>query len=506
MPIICDPVAVVGRCLPDEGWITSAESRPCYKNDRNIEPGAPMNNFRFASAAMIASLVTAIAAPAATAATLPADLDVTPWITSGIPVPMAIRNAHDGSNRLFIVTRGGSVFIAPNAGQTVNAQPFLSFGSNAPLLGFSQSGEGGLLGLAFHPNFASNGYVFVDYTDARLDTVVARFTLMAGDPTRLDPASQVVLLRIDQDFTNHKGGDIHFGPDGFLYIGLGDGGSGGDPCHRAQTIDPAQLQGPASGGSSGAPNDCASDDDFLNAGLSPRGNSNSRSLLGKLLRIDVDHTTPAGANGLCAASPVDGSANYAVPPSNPFAGGGTANGCDEIWDYGLRNPFRFSFDRLNGDLFIGDVGQNNMEEQDYEPRGSAGGINYGWNNCEGTLSFNGGSCSGSQPPILTYVRSGNDNCASTTGGFRYHGPIGAINGLYWYADYCTGRIYVGELSGGAWSGGVWKILQTASNTQALNSIVSFGEDENGNLYIADITRSRVLKFTSTDPLFTDGLE
>lgn len=468
-----------------------------------------MNNFRSAVAILAVSLSTALAGPMARAANLPPDLAITPWITTGLNLPVAVRNAHDGSNRLFIVNLGGRINIATNAGTTVDATPFLNFATNSPLLGFSMTGEGGLLGLAFHPNFASNGYVFVYYTDARLDSVVARYTVMAGNPNQLDPSSQVVLLRVDQDFTNHKAGDIHFGPDGYLYIALGDGGSnatGGDPCRRAQQLDPAQLQGNSSGGTSSAPNDCAADDDFLSASLSPRGNANSRALLGKLLRIDVDHTTPAGANGLCAGSPVDGSANYAIPPSNPFNGGGSTNGCDEIWSYGLRNPFRFSFDRGSGDLFIGDVGQSVKEEHDYQPAGSAGGINYGWSNCEGDVNYRG-TCPNGQPPIIVYPHASND-CA-TTGGYRYRGPIGAINGLYVFGDYCSGNIYYGEQGlGGAWSQHFLTQLKnpTGMMTAATSSVTSFGEDESGNLYLTDITRNRVMKFTSTDPLFTDGLE
>jgi len=212
-------------------------------------------------------------------------------------------------------------------------------------------GEQGLLGLAFHPDFAGNGRFFVNYTrdppGNGLDrTVVARYQVSGQNPNIADPASATTILEVEQDFANHNGGDIHFGPDGYLYVGMGDGGGAEDPNNRAQD----------------------------------RG-----ELLGSMLRIDVDGTPPGGGGGLCGRVPL-----YRAPPDNPFVG--DPQGCDEIWAIGLRNPWRWSFDRGTGDLFIGDVGQATREEVSYQPAQSSGGENYGWSCMEGTLAVNFNPC------------------------------------------------------------------------------------------------------------------
>jgi glucose/arabinose dehydrogenase len=447
------------------------------------------------------------AAPTVVAQSVPPDLELTPVVTTGISSPLAVRNAGDGSGRLFIVGQGGRIWVLPNGANAVLATPFLQFtgtGGTLPPFGFASGGERGLLGLAFHPDFETNGYFFVDYTDGDGDTAIVRYTTLAGDPNRADPASATVLLRIDQDYSNHNGGDIHFGPDEdpgpavkrYLYIAMGDGGSGGDPCNRAQTLRPAQL--PANDGNDPDPDGCPADASFTGDG----GDPDSRALLGKLLRIDVDGSTPNASDELCGV-PTGATANYAIPPDNPFAGiSGTAGNCDEIWAYGLRNPFRFSFDRLTGDLFVGDVGQGTQEEVDFEPASSPGGVNYGWDLCEGML----GTCPGAVRPILFYTSAENvqDNpgtCTSLTGGFRYRGDITPFFGTYVYADYCTGKIHFGVENGGTWSTSMWR---DSVNFQ----YSSFGEDEAGELYVTELGAGRVLRFTSTQTgiIFSNGFE
>ncbi len=244
----------------------------------------------------------------------------------GLDKPEGLVNAGDGSGRLFIIEQGGLVRILKDG--ELLPTPFLDLTQKVICCG-----ERGLLGLVFHPKYAENGYFYVDYTenvDNQLYTVVARYNVSASDPNQADPGSEVRLLRIEQPYNNHNGGEVQFGPDGYLYIGMGDGGSVGDPYGNGQSL---------------------------------------QTLLGKILRIDVDNTQP-----------------YAIPADNPFANGG---GLWEIWAYGLRNPWRFSFDKLTGDLYIGDVGQDQWEEIDFLPGGSPGGENFGWNYYEVTRQLPG---------------------------------------------------------------------------------------------------------------------
>ncbi|MBI4637763.1 MAG: PQQ-dependent sugar dehydrogenase [Candidatus Rokubacteria bacterium] len=332
-------------------------------------------------------------------------------IVTGLANPVAIANAGDGWNRLFIALQAGQILIY-DSGQLL-PNPFLDISSLV-----SCCGEQGLLGVAFHPSYASNGFFYVNYTNLAGDTVVARYRVSA-DANLADPASAVILLTVDQPFTNHNGGQLQFGPDGYLYIGMGDGGSGGDPGNRAQNLG---------------------------------------ELLGKLLRIDVDGGTP-----------------YAIPATNPFVGTPGARG--EIWAYGLRNPWRFSFDRLTGDLFIGDVGQESREEVDFQPAGSPGGQNYGWRLMEGSACYdpatncNNGSLT---LPILEYDHS--LGCA-VIGGSRYRGrEFPDLSGTYLYGDFCTGLIWGATETGGAW---------TSSVLFASGLLISaFGEDESGEVYVA----------------------
>jgi glucose/arabinose dehydrogenase len=349
----------------------------------------------------------------------PAGYDWVP-VVQGLELPVDIQNAGDGSGRLFIVEKRGRILIRQN-GQLLPT-PFLDIINEAG----SQHNEQGLLGLAFHPKYAENGLFFVNYTDKNGNTVIARFQVSAGDPNRADPMSEVDLMHIDQPYANHNGGGLAFGPDGYLYIGLGDGGSAGDPHGNGQNL---QTQ------------------------------------LGKLLRIDVDHGDP-----------------YAIPPDNPFIG----IGMPEIWAYGLRNPWRFSFDTLTGNLYIADVGQDAWEEVDLVPAGTAGGLNFGWNYMEGTHSYQGQPLVNLQltSPIAEYSHA--DGC-SVTGGYVYRGvDLPEWQGIYLYGDYCSGNIW-GLITTGQ-AGPQTRLLFTTGA-----QISTFGLDEAGEIYLVDYGTSAILQ-------------
>lgn len=334
---------------------------------------------------------------------------------NGFNDPLDIQNA--GDDRLFVVEQGGRIKIVQPDG-TVNPTLYLDISGQV-----SGGSEQGLLGLAFHPNYANNGYFFVNYTKTNGDTRISRYSVDPGDPDVALPGSELMILEYDQPFSNHNGGGIAFGPDGYLYIASGDGGSGGDPGNRAQ---------------------------------------NTTLLLGKLLRIDIDNP----GTGV----------NYSIPSDNPFFG--SATNAEEIWAYGLRNPWRFSFDSANGDLWIGDVGQGDVEEID-RAGGSEAGLNYGWRCYEGSVPYNTSGCPPMGDltfPIAEYSSStGTGNC-SVTGGIVYRGSIYTdILGLYFFADVCSGLIgtvdNAGTLVDHGTFGGSW---------------VSFGEDINKELYIVSL--------------------
>ena len=312
----------------------------------------------------------------------------------------------DGSGRLFVIEKVGRIRIIED-GQLLEA-PFLDITDRVG----SDGNEQGLLGFAFHPQYGDNGRFFVNYTDRRGDTVIARFQV-TSDPNLADPASETQLMGIDQPFPNHNGGVLAFGPDGYLYAGLGDGGSQGDPNGNAQNTD---------------------------------------VLLGKILRLDVDSADP-----------------YSVPADNPFG--------NEVWAYGFRNPWRFSFDRATGDLYIGDVGQNQWEEIDFVPAGSQGGANFGWDHREGAHEYEGGGPEGMIDPVAEYSHP--EGGCSVTGGYVYRGSLPEWNGIYLYGDYCTGMIW-GLLPGdGSWQN---QLLFDVDFT-----ITSFGQDENGEVYLVSDT-------------------
>ncbi|MEW6286884.1 MAG: PQQ-dependent sugar dehydrogenase [Chloroflexota bacterium] len=321
-------------------------------------------------------------------------------IASGLARPVDLQA--DGSGRLFVVEKAGRIRIIEN-GQLLDA-PFLNIEDRVN----DSSNEMGLLGLAFHPNYAQNGYFFVNYTGSGGDTFISRFQV-SDDSHKADPSSEVNLLRINQPFPNHNGGTLQFGPDGYLYAGLGDGGLAGDPFGNGQSLD---------------------------------------TLLGKILRLDVDTAEP-----------------YAIPPDNPFG--------DEIWAYGLRNPWRMAFDPLTGDLYIADVGQNAWEEINYLPAASPGGVNFGWDYLEGTHAFEGDAPAGLTDPVAEYSHS--EGGCSVTGGYVYRGAMPEWDGIYLYGDYCTGFIWGLMRLDGAWQ------TQVLFDTDV--NITSFGQDKNGEVYL-----------------------
>jgi glucose/arabinose dehydrogenase len=351
-------------------------------------------------------------------------------VAAGLQSPVYATFAPGGSDRLFIVEQIGRIRVLKN-GQLLST-PFLDIQSLVV-----SGGERGLLSVAFHPNFASNGVFVVNYTRASSnaadvgDTVIARYRVTQPEADVANPSTAQILLTIDQPQPNHNGGLAMFGPDGMLYIGMGDGGGGGD----------------------------------VGTGHAPQGNGQSlTTLLGKMLRIQVDRTGP-----------------YTVPGDNPSLGTGTR---PEIWAYGLRNPWRFSFDRATGDLYIGDVGQNAWEEIDIELAPSAGGVNYGWPVLEGSHRYRGGSLVGDIGPTAEYSHAGG-NC-SVTGGYVYRGTrVPSLQGFYFYGDYCSGRLWSLVLLGGQWHATM--ILDTDL------FISSFGEDEAGELYLVDL-RGSVYRF------------
>ena len=334
-------------------------------------------------------------------------------VVSGLSSPVGMESAHDGTGRFFVLQQAGIIRIVQNG--AVSPTPFLDISALV-----ESGGEKGLLGLAFHPSFSTNRKFYVDYTrrtGMQLQTIIAEYLVSASNPNAVDTSTARTLLTIDQPFDNHNGGQLAFGADGFLYIGMGDGGSGGDPQGNGQ---------------------------------------NTNALLGKILRIDVN-TTSAGKP-------------YGIPAGNPFAASG---GAPEVYAYGFRNPWRFSFDSATSRLFVGDVGQDAFEEVDIVEIGK----NYGWNVMEGTHCYGASTCSatGLIPPITDYPHSEGQ---SVTGGFVYRGAaIPGMVGRYIFADFISGKIWILTESGTTWN-----------RTLALSTgrgISSFARDDNNEVYVID---------------------
>ncbi len=352
---------------------------------------------------------------------------VDPWarvqlipFESGFELPVYLTSAHDGSGRTFVVEKAGRIKVIKDG--KVLGEPFLDIVAKVR----SKESERGLLSVAFHPRYRENGRFFVDYTDLDGNTVISEFK--AGkDPDRSDGNSERVLLNIKQPAWNHNGGQLQFGPDGYLYIGMGDGGFSGDPSGNGQ---------------------------------------NKNVLLAKMLRIDVDDGEP-----------------YGIPEDNPFKGvPGTR---PEVWAYGLRNPWRFSFDPETRDMYIADVGEGKWEEVDFQPANSKGGENYGWSLLEGSYGYKlpEGYDTGSLTfPVVEY---NHDQGCSVTGGYVYRGKkYPGINGTYFFADFCSGKLWgLRRKPGGSWE---WaKFLDTGL------SVSSFGEDEDGEIYILDYGKGAI---------------
>lgn len=345
-------------------------------------------------------------------------------VASGLTAPLDVEQPNDGSGRLFVVEQGGAIKILQNG--ALLPQPFLNI-SNKVIF----QGEMGLLGLTFHPGFQTNRKFYVNYVrnaGGQFQSVIAEYLASMANPNQSDPASERILLTVNQveNFTNHKAGQLAFGPDGFLYFGLGDGGGGGDPFGHGQ---------------------------------------NTQILLGKMMRINVNSTSPGK--------------QYAIPPDNPFASGG---GLPEIYAFGFRNPWRFSFDPPSGRLFVADVGQDSFEEIDIVQKGS----NYGWNIMEGDHCFNPPSGCNMAGLSLPITEISHPEGEAVIGGFVYHGhAIPALDGIYVFGDL---------------NGKIWALTENPTNTftrsqlmDAEFNISSFGRDAVGELYVVDISAGRVLK-------------
>lgn len=355
-------------------------------------------------------LALALAAPLA-ACSSPAMAQRLVPVADGLRQPVTITNAHD--DRLFVVQQGGQIRVVQDG--ALLREPFLDISSE-----LTTGGERGLLGLAFPSDYATSGRFYVYYTGAGGESVLSRFRVTPGNPNLADETSEEVLLTHPQPYSNHNGGQLAFGPDGYLYLGLGDGGSGGDPQGNGQNLG---------------------------------------TLLGKLLRLDVS-----------------GSSGYSVPTDNPFVS--TPGAKPEIWAYGLRNPWRFSFDRGSGDLYIADVGQDAFEEVDLQPAASKGGENYGWNIMEASHCYRAETCdqAGLTLPVIEYPH-GPQWGTSISGGYVYRGEaVPALAGRYVFADFTSGRIWTSSAADD-WQ--ITPLLETGFN------ISTFGEDAAGELYVAD---------------------
>jgi glucose/arabinose dehydrogenase len=382
-------------------------------------------------AAALSLLFLAAGSPAA-AQSGPGRFITTLPVATGLNQPIGVTNAGDDSGRLFIVERPGTIRIW--TGSQLLATPFLNIGSL-----ISCCGERGLLGLAFHPNYESNGRFYVYYTRASDGALtVARYQVSAGNPNVADATSGDALLTILHPRGNHNGGHLAFGPDGYLYIGTGDGGDGGDPDENGQ---------------------------------------NNTTLLGKILRLNVDGDDFPG----------DPDRDYAIPGGNPFAG--ATAGADEVWHYGLRNPWHFSFDRSTGDLYIGDVGQGIWEEVDFQAATSPGGINYGWDCREGAHNYNDTNGDNnvncgpvvSVDPIMEYSHSVG-GCSITGGPVFRNLPLHSMTGNNFFGDYCSGKIWRGVPNGG----GAWTRTDVSDTAFGISA---FGEGETGRMYFTDLTNN-----------------
>jgi len=430
-------------------------------------------------------LLIGLVAASAAAQTVPPDLSLQ-LVTGAVNAPIGVRAPHDGSGRRFVFSQAGSIRVVDASG-TLLPTPFLTVPVTFP----GSGGTSGLLGLAFHPNYGHVGMphadefyiVYMRAGDCTApgsclgsgpDEVLERYTV-SSDPNVANPTGTVVMRLADNSPPSfHNGGDIHFGPDGYLYFSVGDGGQESGTHWLAECLWKK-------------PNDTTSTS-CDNSTVTPQ-----YFLRGKMLRIDVDTRGETANEEMCGTA-TGAPAEYSIPADNPFVG--TAHTCDETWLWGFRNPWRWSFDRETGDLWIGDVGQDHWEEIDLRTKGSADPIYYGWHCMEGTSVFNTTQvCTPPlQPnvlPLLEYNHTGG-NCWAVTGGYRYRGPITDLRGMYIFADSCLSTIYFAKPDDqNVWSYTIWQ-----NDADGYGTYSGFGEDEAGNLYIADNEHDKVYMFHS----------
>ncbi|MBC6943008.1 MAG: glucose dehydrogenase [Xanthomonadales bacterium] len=409
---------------------------------------------------LLSALLTGTAG-AADAPGPPVAVHLTP-VATGLTAPIGVAAPADGSGRLFILDSApgqGRIRVVDAAGKLLVAPYYVRAVSGGP------RSEQGLLGLAFDPGFARNGTLYLTYTaapggaqlGAAPDQVLVR--LRASHPAaNVFAGSEQEVLRLPDYAWNHNGGGIAFGPDNYLYWGMGDGGRGGDPHGFAQDLWHKTVDG------------------------------KRYHLLGKMLRLDVRTPTAAAAANQCGAG-AGQPAQYSIPHDNPFAGAGDK--CGEIWLYGLRNPWRWSFDRQTHDLVIGDVGQNAWEEIDFRAHGSTAGRDYGWRRCEGRHHYDpagaGTDCPATTGTVAPVIELAHGPACSITGGYVYRGPVAALRGKYLYSDYCDGRIRIATPGASAWS----HVMLDGTPTR---NVSSFGEDTDGNVYVADMGTRTVYRF------------
>jgi hypothetical protein len=402
--------------------------------DFEVPADADLNNVYLVQIAVSDGMTSATLDLALTVTNVGPDAFRTRRVGTGFAQPLYLTGIPDGSGRVLIVQQGGLIRILDPVAGTVSPTPFLNVSSQV-----TTDGERGLLGLALAPDFTATGTFYVFLTDTLGHIQVRRYRTLAGNRDQADPASADTIFDVAHPANNHNGGWIDFGPDGFLYVAMGDGGGSGDPTNNAQ---------------------------------------NPNVLYGKMLRIDPRSD----------AFPTDALRDYAIPAGNPFAGGG---GLPEIWALGLRNPFRNSFDPLTQNLWIGDVGQGLREEVDLM-RPADGGANFGWRIMEGTLAFNGTPIPGLVAPVAEYPHGGGPRDGnSVTGGYVYRGPVEALRGNYFFGDFVTGNLWsipLARIALGATVPSGQFVLRRADftpNAGAVGNVSSFGVDQAGNLYIVD---------------------
>jgi len=434
--------------------------------------------------------VLGAAAIHAAAQTAPPDLTLEE-VTDQVQAPIGVRAPHDGSGRLFVISQAGAIRIIKDG--TLLPTPFLTLSVTYPGTG----GTSGLLGLAFHPNYGHDGLphndefyvVYMRSGDCTApgsclgsgpDEVMERYTV-SSDPDVANPTGTVVLRLADNSPPSfHNGGDIHFGPDGYLYMSSGDGGQESGTHWLAECLwkKPNDTTSTSCGGSGATP---------------------QYFLRGKMLRIDVDTRGETATSEMCGTATGE-PAEYSIPPGNPYVG--TSETCDEIYLYGFRNPWRWSFDRATGDMWIGDVGQSQFEEINLRVANSTEPVFYGWHCMEGTNIFNSSQVctppiAANVPPLMEYNHNTGSRCA-VTGGYRYRGPIGPLNGMYIFADSCSSEIFFAKPNDqDVWSFTVWR-----NDANGYGTYSGFGEDEAGNLYVANTATDIVYRFHSDQQTVT----